>query len=776
MNKGFIKLLTAAILVTITGNLLSAQERPLGTWKAYMPYGNSRGVFNTGDKVYSVAYQSAFSYDKATGAIQIYDKVTGLSDFGIKTASYDPQTDVLIIAYENSNLDLIYNGTDIYNIADIKNKNTVTAVSIHGISFFDGNAYISSDIGISVINLDKKEISNTYIIGSNGSEVKVYGTSTDGINIYAATAEGVKYASYSQSNLQNFNSWQLYDTTQGIPRRKAKFVRVYNNHVYAVVSNTNTDTLYQLTGNQWQVLYTAEPNNFFTSMNVVNNKLYFTTHNNSFTRGKAGKIDQSGTLSVTDFVTAGRPYGWYEEDQTIWAADEGFGLVKSIQGNTETIVPDGPPNSSAFDLNSEDGVLYIASGGVSDIWEYQWNGQGFFIYKNDTWSVTNRFNYPPMNDYFDIICTDKTTDKTYFGSFTSGLVEVNNNTGEIKLYDKNNSLLEGANGDNARTKISALVVDQYDNVWIGNAGANKQIKVIKPDGTWKEFSAQYSFDLMKKMIVDQYGQIWAPLRGAAATGLLVWSYNNTLDDISDDAARLLRPGAGAGGLPNEVVNCLAEDLDGNIWAGTNEGIGVFYCPSSVLTSNGCDADQIKVERDGYIGYLFGTQSIRAIAVDAANRKWVGTTNGLWLISADGKDELLKFTALNSPLPSDQIIDITIDNLTGEVFIATTGGLVSYQGDAMSAECKDCDKALVYPNPVRPDYNGPIAIKGLVENAYVKITDISGTLVYQGKANGAQMVWDGKGYNGKRVKNGVYLVFSSTDLGKSRKVAKILVSN
>jgi hypothetical protein len=256
----------------------------------------------------------------------------------------------------------------------------------------------------------------------------------------------------------------------------------------------------------------------------------------------------------------------------------------------------------------------------------------------------------------------------------------------------------------------------------------------------------------------------------------VWSNNNTRDDLSDDVAKILTIGAGTGGLPDQLVFCVAEDKDGNIWAGTSQGIGIFYCSGSVLTSYGCDADQIKVERDGYIGYLFGTESVRAIAVDDANRKWIGTTNGIWLISADGKQELLKFNTQNSPLPSNQITDIAIDNTTGEVFIGTLGGIVSYQGDAMGSDCADCDKALVYPNPVKPEYDGPIAIKGLTENAYVKITDISGTLVYQGKANGSQMVWNGKGYNGQRAKSGTYLVFSSTDLGKERKVAKILLLN
>lgn len=319
-----------------------------------------------------------------------------------------------------------------------------------------------------------------------------------------------------------------------------------------------------------------------------------------------------------------------------------------------------------------------------------------------------------------------------------------------------------------------MTSDRFGNVWIGNAGATKPVKMISADGTWREFSIPQSFSLMKRMLIDQNGQLWAPIR-RSGEGILVWSNNGTPDDPSDDASRILTSGNGNGGLPDPIVYSIAEDKEGNIWAGTSQGIGVFYCSGSVLTSYGCDADQIKVERDGYIGYLFGTESVRAIAVDAANRKWIGTTNGLWLISADGKTELLKFNVDNSPLPSNQITDIAIDEETGEVFIGTLGGLVSYQGDAI-AVCNDCDGALVYPNPVKPGYDGPIAVKGLADDAYVKITDVSGTLVFQGKANGTQMIWDGKGYNGNRAKSGVYLVFSSTDLGKEKRVAKILIAN
>lgn len=775
MNKGFIKLLVAAFLLAVNGNMLNAQERPLGTWKSFMPYGSSYGVFDAGDKVYSVAAKNFFSYEKQTGAIQAYDKATGLSDVGIKVAAYDPATKVFALAYQNSNIDLIYNGTDIYNIADFRNLNTSTTVTINGISFYNGNAYISSDMGISVLDLARKEISNTYIIGTNGGQVRVYGTTISGNTIYAATAEGVKHASLTSANLQNFNNWSIYDPTVGLPKRSASNITAFNNKVYTVIGNNITDTLFVFDGSNWSKAY-YEDSTVFTSLRQVNNVLYFTTYNTRGVGGKVGKID-AASLQTVVIAPIPRPTAWFESDGIAWQADEWQGLCKNINGNIERIIPDGPPTSAVFDINSVEGTLYLAPGGVDDSWGFTWNGDGFSNYKNNTWHNTNQYSYPPMQFYTDILCTATSpqTGKTYYGSFLSGLIEVDNNTGEVKLHDQYNTpTLEGAQGDITRTKISSLGTDQYGNVWIGNAGATKPLKMIKPDGTWKQFTIPYAFDLMKKIIVDQNDQIWAPIR-RGGEGILVWSYNQTPDDPSDDVARVLRTGAGNGGLPNELVFCVAEDRDGNIWAGTSQGIGVFYCPGSVLTSNGCDADQIKVERDGYIGYLFGTESVRAIAVDAANRKWIGTTNGLWLISDDGKQELLKFTVQNSPLPSNQVTDIAIDNTTGEVFIGTLGGLVSYQGDAMG-ECADCKEALVYPNPVKPDYNGPIAIKGLTDNAYVKITDVSGTLVYQGKANGNQMIWDGKGYNGARVKTGVYLVFSSTDLGKERKVGKILLSN
>ena len=253
-----------------------SQDRKLGTWKMFMPYANSMGACDAGSKVYAAGIKSIFSYEKSSGIIQTYDKASGLSDIGFKTFNYDPNTGYLGIAYINSNLDFIHNGTDVYNIPDIKNQATSGAVNIYSISFLNGNAYISSDLGISVINLSRMEITNTYVIGSGGNQVTVYATSFDSVNIYAATKEGLKYASRNAANLQDFNAWQTFGPAQNLPRKTATYVQAFSNKVYAVIPSGNgSDTLYQYNGTNWLPFYAAAADTI-TNVSVSNGNLYFT--------------------------------------------------------------------------------------------------------------------------------------------------------------------------------------------------------------------------------------------------------------------------------------------------------------------------------------------------------------------------------------------------------------------------------------------------------------------------------------------------------------------
>ncbi|MGK0389384.1 MAG: hypothetical protein ACI94Y_002124, partial [Maribacter sp.] len=212
-------------------------------------------------------------------------------------------------------------------------------------------------------------------------------------------------------------------------------------------------------------------------------------------------------------------------------------------------------------------------------------------------------------------------------------------------------------------------------------------------------------------------------------------------------------------LPIDIVHDITLDLDGDMWAGTEEGIIIFECGGNVFDSS-CQGTKRIVERDdGNNAYLLESESVRCIAVDGANRKWCGTTNGVFLISEDGLEEIYHFTKDNSPLFNNIINDIVINERTGEVYIGTNSGIITYQGDATVGGVVHDAEVFAFPNPVRPDYKGPIAIRGLPQNANVKITDVSGTLIYETTANGGQAIWDGRDYNGREASSGVYLVFS-----------------
>jgi hypothetical protein len=322
------------------------------------------------------------------------------------------------------------------------------------------------------------------------------------------------------------------------------------------------------------------------------------------------------------------------------------------------------------------------------------------------------------------------------------------------------------------TEITALCLDQNGNLWMSNNTAqagNPQTLVLKTfDNHWSKFTVPNdNVFVVRKMVADANGYIWMGGR----------TYNNNVVVFNPTDSQFVNvtTSVGSGNLPNSDVWSMASDNEGNVWVGTDVGIGTFYCTGSLFSTPGqagCDATWIKVDQGGYIGYLFSTEIVQAIAVDGADRKWVGTTNGVWLISADGTQQLLNFNTNNSPLPNNSITDIAIDQQTGEVWIGTADGLVSYQGDAILGNTTK-GTALVYPNPVRSDYTGPIAIKGLVENAYVKITDASGILVYQGSANGGQMIWNGEGYNGNKVSSGIYMVYADAADGSQHNVAKII---
>jgi ligand-binding sensor domain-containing protein len=311
-------------------------------------------------------------------------------------------------------------------------------------------------------------------------------------------------------------------------------------------------------------------------------------------------------------------------------------------------------------------------------------------------------------------------------------------------------------------------------VWVSNSKVTNSISVKTSDDEWKALSFSFligSVPVFGDMIIDQNNQLWAIIKDV---GIMV--YDGSLNTPDESNTKLLTNVVGNGNLPNTEVHCLIEDLKGTIWIGTNGGMVAIYNPGSVFTGDDYDAQEIFVEEELSTQILFATELVQTIAIDGANRKWVGTANaGVFLMTEDATVQILHYTIKNSPLLSNNVSIIEINPRTGENYFGTEKGLVSYRGEAMEAFAT-LENAYAYPNPITPDYSGPIAIVGLTKNASVKITDINGQIVFETTSLGGQAIWDGKNRLGNRVSTGVYLVFCATEDGGEKVATKILFIN
>jgi ligand-binding sensor domain-containing protein len=317
-----------------------------------------------------------------------------------------------------------------------------------------------------------------------------------------------------------------------------------------------------------------------------------------------------------------------------------------------------------------------------------------------------------------------------------------------------------------------LAFDNNHNLWVTNNTAPNILSVRKADGTWRSFNPApgASTYFTSGIVIDKSGQKWLQMRDHT---LVVFNDNGTIDNPADDRGQFLTGTTGNGALPGTgAILSMAVDNDGQLWLGSDAGVAVIYSPENVFTGGSYDAQVVQVEQGGYLYDLLATEAITAIAVNGDNEKWIGTDKaGVFLMSADGSKEIHHFTAEDSPLLSNSITSIKIAT-NGEVFFGTSEGIVSYKDYKIPVD-STLNSVIIYPNPVRESYKGNIGIKGLVKDSNVKITDISGNLIWETQAEGGQVVWNGNNFSGRRASTGVYLVFITNTDGSQTQVAKIL---
>ncbi|MFY7840356.1 MAG: two-component regulator propeller domain-containing protein [Lacibacter sp.] len=744
-----------------------AQLQPIGRWREHMDYRSGKRVALSANSVYTATEFGAYMVSRNEGEITRLSKVSGFSDVGIRTLNYSVTDEKLLIAYKNSNIDILYRN-DIINIPDILRSTVTGDKAINNISFYNSKAYLSTGLGVVVIDLLKYEVSNTFLIGNSGGNVQVNGFAADANRFYAATEEGLKIANQSTVNLNDYRNWTNISGTNGLPAGAVKQVFVINNTIAVQYFNT----IYGLNGSSWQALYTDAWR--WESVNVSDGSFLLCEERFGWNERRVLVINNSGTITATvqNNNELRYPFHAVKSGSEIWVADYEKGLVKAEAAVYERYNINSPYGALDGELYFHKNKLYVAGGSVNAAWNYQYNGTGFFTYDGNEWKDYNRFTLPWMDTVLDVISitVDPRDETIYAGSFGGGLVEMKS-TNSFKIY-KQNSPLNVAVGDPNNYRVGGMAFDNNNNLWISNFAGSNNFLVKKADGNWRNFRVPFLVqdNMVGGILIDDADQKW--IQVPQGNGLFCFNHGASIDNTGDDRWKWFQTGRGSGNLPSNMVNCMAKDKDGFIWIGTDKGIAVIQCPGDVFTSNGCEAFQPVVQQDNFAGLLFENEDVRAIAVDAANHKWIGTLNGVWLISADGEKVLNRFTAENSPLLSNGIIRIAIDHATGEVYFSTFNGICSYRGSATEAR-ENPDKVIVFPSPVPAGYGGTIGIRGLPENAIVKIVELNGRLVYQTRSLGGQAVWNGRDYRNQRVASGVYLVLAKDEFGAEKQVGKIV---
>lgn len=759
--------ITFFYVLFLAHSIVSTAQVAMGSWRVHLPYNKAIAVAPTPDKVYCATEVSLFSYSKYDNSIERMSKINGLSDIGFSTIKYSKEYGLLIIGYNNGNIDLIRNQR-VINISDIKRKQIFGSKRINNITLIDNFAYLACGFGIVVFNLEKLEIADTYLIGYGGASINVNEIISDGNNFWTTTEEGVFVADINSPNLLDFNNWKLVETLPD-PTAEYSEIAYWNGKILIVQSNEGhaQDKMYVKTESGWQI-FDAQYNNV-KMLGVQNNKLIIC---NEFVDvvDAAGNIERHIYTYNEEYPI---PYGHYavfdEDNTTLWIADNKSGLVKNLGNYNSTVFyPQGPAHKDVVDIDIENNILWAAAGGM-------YSSKGAFALIDEKWHHV----YPGSNEllnntngYQSVAINPQNDNNVAIGTLGYGIIELHNNK-VTNVFNKYNSSLQNMDdfGENY-VRVHSLTFDDDGNLWAANQGVAFPISMRNSAGDWTNFSDfEYSKyltnnDIISKILPTSWGDKWVFLTNGR--GIFIFNEN----DAGKHTFTTIKGNDGT--LMAGKAYTAAEDLNGAVWVGTDKGAMVYYSPKNIFENSNFYASMICVETTDTLCHpLLETETVTAIAVDGANRKWFGTSNnGVYLMSEDGAVQQKHFNTSNSPLLSNTIFDIEINHKTGEVFFATNDGLISYKSEATKGSNFFTD-VYVYPNPVRPGYEGLVTITGLVTDVNVKITDLSGHLVFETTAFGGQAVWDGKTLSGRRVHSGIYLVYCTTPQGERTHVTKLI---
>jgi hypothetical protein len=768
------------LLLVFQSILISAQVDYSNSWEDFFSYNKVKDFEKVGEIIYALSDNGVFIYNITTQETSKLSSVQGLSGETTSAIHYNETFKRLVIGYENGLIEIVDEDRSISISADIVNFNQSGEKRINHISEFNNKLYLSTPFAVVVYDIERLEFGDTYFIGNNSSSIKINGTIVNNDIIYAATEVGVFRADITNPNLIDFNNWQL--TFGG----NFTHIEEFNNRLF-VILNTG---IFEISG---------------TSLTLIRD--YFVPVKGFKASASNLSVALSTSASILDanlnqvlLVNASTPFDYTLNaalalDNTLFLGTNEFGILSapfSNPTNYTEIHPEGPISNDVFSVEAGNNNLWVVYGGYTPTFAPTQERKGFSHYTGEEWVTVNYSSTQPFPDMVDVTIDPSNPNKVFISCFndtqnindirSAGLIAVENDI-VTNFYNHINSGLQDiipTDPNNVTIRVSGSVFDRQGNLWMTNIDTPQELKKLSSGGTWSGFDISSikesnSFGLTE-IIIDRNNSLWI---GSRKDGALVFNENgNRMRALTTQATR--------GSLPDANVRTIAADRNNRIWIGTLSGLVVFNNASGLFDADIYDANPVIILDDGIPKKLLGDQTINTIVVDGADNKWFGTDNGgVIYTNPNGQTTLANFSTQNSPLPSNKIIKISVDDSNGKVFFATDKGIVAYKSN-VAPFGDTLGDVYAYPNPALKNH-ATVTIDGrngthLPKGTNVKILDIAGNLVYETNVvegqelQGGKVVWDKKNLAGKKVASGVYIVLLSNDDASETFVTKIAIVN
>ncbi len=739
-------------------------------WKGYFSYNEIKDLSQSDTKIFAATENAIYYQDLVSGSIKTTNTVDGLSGLTISAVYHSPTYKKTIVGYENG-LMIVINEVDgtMLNVVDIINKSIPQNVKkVNHFTEYNGILYVSCDFGIVQYNLTNLQFGDTYFIGSNGAQISIVQTAIFNGRIYAASRyNGILSADITNPNLNDYNQW----TT--IANFGWSGIVTFGTNLMAT---TDAGNLQKLQGGGFvSVVQLAEP-----TIDLRSNGNYLTATSKNHVYIYAASLSQISDINSNQIpnVTAQFTCATTINDLVFIGTKENGGYSKNISGGVfENNTPDGPFKNAIFAINTTTDNLWAVYGGYNiDYNPFAYdsfgnvNTYGISKLKKEGWlnipyaTIKNAVG-KDVNSLVRITLNPKNENEVYISSYHSGLLKVVDEI-PVTLYDQNNSGLDAMPGL-PYVRVNGTAFDKTGNLWVANARVQEGLKVLKTNNQWQGYVIDFiAINLFEtgRLVIDKNSTKWMTTVNDGVIGF---------NELYNNRYKTIKETPDTGNLPINDARVIAIDNRNQMWIGTRKGLRVASV-DSFLSDAQITSQPIIIIEDNLAQELLYEQAISDIVVDGANNKWIGTTDsGIFYVSSDGQKTIYHFTTNNSPLPSNNINDIDINGKTGEVFFATTKGMVSFKGTSTSAK-DDLNSVYVYPNPVRPEFEGTVKISGLLDKAHVKIADIEGNLVYETIAEGGTIEWDTRAFGKYKVASGVYMIFISAEDGVETKVKKVMI--